>query len=772
MSVSEAYAHATEVFGKEITIPGRPSSYYSTVSQLMVAEGYTPITANGSSEVLYYTRTAQAQLPSGVKAYPEVSQVTDVVVEGEIVKEVTVQSVGIGMTVTQGALAVAGAASLGYNVGNKIYEVNPEWWDEVLEPVDEYLLDKLPENAVNAMVSVNESGGVASYVLEKTGVTSWLEQFKNTSVDSGVFDDRVEVGTVKDKGGLTGSLPNGWSLPLIGIINSNKCYIKHNWNEVGYPPYAAYQVRNNSAPVYMAPVVEYTDWSGQKRVELGVIMASSERFEHRRGWSNTYGGNLSATTPWDTTVRSGTINGKTVYYIGDTHGGHMTPNDPDGPINVVTANPSYPYGYPLLPYLMIYNAIWESSGGVDGTTVQKDATKPKTDVPLVTTFPDWFANVKNLLNDGVNVGSSWLPLSIPNTIPDEVGDPQTQPQAQSGTQTQYDPTGNPNISITTPTPPPTNPSSGDGGTTPPISGATTFTGIAGVYNPSQEQITAFSNWLWTSDPIQQLLQMFSNPMNGIIGLHVLYATPVTGSTPLIGVGYLSSPVHAPLVTEQYVTIDCGEVTIPHYYNNVDDYAPYTKISCYLPFIGIVDLSTDDLIGSTLHITYKVDVLTGACLCTLNVSRETLNAVLYQYSGNCAVEIPLTSGSYASIIASLTTAIVGAVGTVATGGALAPISAVGVANAVTSAKANIQRSGAIGSNVGAMGIKKPYLIIERPYSKNADGYESFYGFPSSETVKLGSCDGFTRCKSVHLDGIDATSQELAEIETMLKEGIIL
>ena len=77
------------------------------------------------------------------------------------------------------------------------------------------------------------------------------------------------------------------------------------------------------------------------------------------------------------------------------------------------------------------------------------------------------------------------------------------------------------------------------------------------------------------------------------------------------------------------------------------------------------------------------------------------------------------------------------------------------------------------NAGALGIMKPYLIITRPKPAEADNYSKFYGIPSNKTVRLSSCSGYTKVKDIHLEHISrATDDELNEIESLLKTGVII
>ena len=90
------------------------------------------------------------------------------------------------------------------------------------------------------------------------------------------------------------------------------------------------------------------------------------------------------------------------------------------------------------------------------------------------------------------------------------------------------------------------------------------------------------------------------------------------------------------------------------------------------------------------------------------------------------------------------------------------------------KANmaVQRSGSFSGNAGAMGIKKPYLIITRPQTNMALQYEMYDGRGANYTRRVGECTGYIKCKEVHLNVPGAYKDELDEIERLLKEGILI
>lgn len=320
------------------------------------------------------------------------------------------------------------------------------------------------------------------------------------------------------------------------------------------------------------------------------------------------------------------------------------------------------------------------------------------------------------------------------------------------------------------------PNTGSGVTPPEVLPEADVQGVWHIYNPSSAEVSALGSWLWSANIIDQIVRMFSNPMEAIIGLHAVYAEPTVSSAQSIVVGNLTSTASARVVTKQYASLDCGSVWLTEYFGNVFDYDPYTKVSLFLPFIGIVDLKTADVMRAQISVTYNVDVYTGACVAMVSVERDGVGGVLYQYSGCCAVEYPVSGANYSrmlqAIFASASSALgagmmtMGAPGTAALGAIAAGSTFMSKANM------SVQRSGSFSGNAGAMGIKKPYLIITRPQTNMALQYEMYDGRGANYTRRVGECTGYIKCKEVHLNVPGAYKSELDEIEQLLKEGILI
>ena len=208
-----------------------------------------------------------------------------------------------------------------------------------------------------------------------------------------------------------------------------------------------------------------------------------------------------------------------------------------------------------------------------------------------------------------------------------------------------------------------------------------------------------------------------------------------------------------------------------------DYDPYVKINLYLPFIGFRTLSADDIMGGSINVQYIVDVLTGACCAFV---KHSTRGVLYSYNGSCITNVALSGVNYSGAIQNAVTTVAGGAGVIAgiaTGAApVTAMSAIAMlgsaANTAMNSKGHIQRSGNMGGSAGLMGVKKPFVVIERQRYSVPDNYEKFVGFMSNITMSLGACSGITYVEQVHLEGITATSAEKAEIESLLKGGVIL
>lgn len=423
-------------------------------------------------------------------------------------------------------------------------------------------------------------------------------------------------------------------------------------------------------------------------------------------------------------------------------------------------------------------------------------------------YPDWFNDkiqVETVQPDGTTETYTYVPIA-PVTDVDEVGNPDTQDLAydydiidpttatltqlqtiiealtqslrdgQTATNPEIDQQTNPNIKLpdgsneNNPNQNDNPPDTGTGNIPPIVLPTGSASSLWAVYHPTQSQLNAFGAWLWSSDFVEQLKRLFNDPMQAVIGVHKVFAPIPTSGSSTIKCGYLDSGVSSAVVSSQYTEVDCGSVNCREYFGNVFDYDPHTKVSIYLPFIGVVPLKVSEVMRSTISVSYGVDVITGACLAKVKVTRDNAGGILYSYGGSCACHYPISSGSYAGIISGIVTSAIGIAGGIVSGN---PLAAVGGAMAgLRQAHTEVQRSGGFTGCAGAMGPKKPYLIIDRPQTRLANNFQAFQGKPANSTQFIGDCTGFIRAKEVHFSAPGAFDEEAREIENLLKSGVIM
>ena len=301
------------------------------------------------------------------------------------------------------------------------------------------------------------------------------------------------------------------------------------------------------------------------------------------------------------------------------------------------------------------------------------------------------------------------------------------------------------------------------------------TGFVSVFNPTLSQVKALADYMWTGAfDVSLFKKVMANPMDSIIGFALIPCEPTVSGVDTVKVGNIDTGVSMNAVSNQFVDVDCGTLDLNECWGNYLDYAPYTKITLVLPFIGSVHLSPDDCMKKKIGIKYRIDILSGGC-----VAYVTCNgSVLYQFTGSCSAQLPITNLDYRGMISALIsigTTAVGVGSAIASGGITAPMVAVGVgntANNVMNGKPNIQHGGSLGSTSGFLGTRIPYLIITRPRQCVPTGVNKFKGLPSLITSKLKNVTGFTQVHDIHLDDVPCSDAEKTELRSILESGVIV
>lgn len=682
---------------------------------------------------------------------------------GDVVKQMTFKS-GLSKAgnfvfgeIAPRVAAVATGITLGKLIDKGLYNINPDFWDEHgmsnLDPgkwgdiigtnsvgarVLNTVLGTTPDGKTQAYMDENALAYMAMY-LQNLGVFTTSKQIENVNNLPLHTPDILSMPITFLNGGELINTENNQSTYIIPSSNCKMIAVKSSYNNKIEYDFLFASNESNAKYKVMRGTEEWENWlteysDGKYRDDYGGVSYI---------FNGVYSTCKDGITPWQ-----GSENVEDILTI------------------------------------MLDGTVTESSG-IDGIGTQDNAKTP--DLSNATTVEDALNKLKeqypDLWNNAINHdvvqpdGSVKTYTYVPTAMPeiDKNGNPVSSSSNQA--KPQVNPATAPESLLKTVTdllrtfPPINPPDTGDGDTpvAPPVTGSASS--LYAIYNPTLAEINSFGAWLWSDNFIDQIKKLFNDPMQAIIGLHKIYAQPITGGAQNIKVGYLDSGVSSAIVANQYTTIDCGTVKLAEQFHNVFDYAPFTEINLYLPFIGIVRLDVSDVMRASIHIVYHVDVLSGACLADVKVVRDSSGGTLYQYAGNASVTLPISSGSYMGIVASVASIAGGIAGTIASGGSALPLIA-SSASSMFNAHTRVEHSGGFSGNAGAMGGKIPYLIISRPQTAMAEEFNKYIGYPSNFTTTLGSCSGFVKVLECHLENINATNSELDEIDNILKEGVII
>ena len=302
------------------------------------------------------------------------------------------------------------------------------------------------------------------------------------------------------------------------------------------------------------------------------------------------------------------------------------------------------------------------------------------------------------------------------------------------------------------------------------------TGMCSIYLPSKALLKDFSNYLWSNDFFDNILKNYQSPLENIISLSIIPAIAQPDDARYISIGNCTTNILCTITNEQYVSVECGKIDLKEHYGNFSDYSPNTSIDIYLPYIGYRQIDIDDFMAGKIRVRYQCDILTGDCVAEIYSEGKGKSKLMYTFNGNISYNVPLSGANYLQYYLS----IVSGIGNVATGVAQGiggnPLGGIGAAASgvgqILTSKPSYGRSGSLGSAAGYLSYRRPFLVRKSPINTTAKNLAQESGYISNKGQKIGDYSGFTKCAAVVLDGITATKSEIEEIETLLKEGVII
>ena len=286
--------------------------------------------------------------------------------------------------------------------------------------------------------------------------------------------------------------------------------------------------------------------------------------------------------------------------------------------------------------------------------------------------------------------------------------------------------------------------------------------LTSTFHMTKERLVQLGQFLWGSSIFDEFSLINNNPIENIISCKAIpYA--ISGTTQEITLGNVKTGVNGEKISQNFSKQTIGSVAIAEHYKNFLDYAPYTNVIIYLPYIGFKELDTSLVMGKTLRIEYTLDVITGGCLAQIYVGKIRL----YEFTGNIGVDISITASNRAQVESAYINAGVGVVSSAMSGNVTGAVNSI-----IGAATSQYHYSGTGNPNPSCVAStnRTCYVVIDRPQYQSLKAFNHTRGRMCCLSKTIGNLKGYTVCDgNVDISGISATDEEKDEIVNILSTG---
>ena len=314
-----------------------------------------------------------------------------------------------------------------------------------------------------------------------------------------------------------------------------------------------------------------------------------------------------------------------------------------------------------------------------------------------------------------------------------------------------------------------------------------------TYWITKEQMKDFYTKLWefnwTDISTNLLTGIYSNLVSNVVSLKMMPTSPEnlggTGEAEAVVLGFktFDDLIVQTIGTNACPVVTIGTINIKKAYKSYADYSPYTDIALYLPFVGVVPLDTNlfmntaEYNGSTLTVKATYDMLGG----TITYFIEYEHATVYQFTGNMAVDVPVSLQSGVDIGTSLAQNASSAIAT-ATNALTSVAEPKPIGKAVNTAVQNVSPFGgasasaqslysSTGGDAAFYAFPKCVLMIRRPEYNRPNTYDSTIGYPAFFTKKVADIKGFATVTNPKIPLVDGmTKEEHDMIVSAMQNGL--
>lgn len=286
-----------------------------------------------------------------------------------------------------------------------------------------------------------------------------------------------------------------------------------------------------------------------------------------------------------------------------------------------------------------------------------------------------------------------------------------------------------------------------------------------TFKMTKDRLQQLGRFLWGSNIFDNFSLICNNPIENIISCKSIPLS-LDGSTQKIILGNVDTGVNGDKVSNNFAKQNIGSITITEKYHNFLDYAPYTNVIIYIPYVGFKELDTNLVMGKTLSISYTVDIITGGCLCQITSN----NVKLYEFNGNMGIDIPITASNRAQVEAGYISSGIGIASSVASGNIVGAVTSL-----INSAESQYHYASTSSPNPMCVAStnRTCYVILDRPTYQTLKSFNHTRGKKCYLTKTINTLKGYTICdEHIDLSGIRATDYEKEELIKILSSGFFV
>ena len=288
-----------------------------------------------------------------------------------------------------------------------------------------------------------------------------------------------------------------------------------------------------------------------------------------------------------------------------------------------------------------------------------------------------------------------------------------------------------------------------------------------TYAMNESNLKAMGQKLWDASFIENIKLVNNSPIENILSVKS-FPFPITGGAETsVVLGNVDMGVNGNKIPSTFIprkTI--GTFTVPKKFSGHLEWLNWhTVVTCYLPYIGFVELETKQILDKSVTLKYIYDVITGVCTACFYAN----NIEIAKYSGTIAIDIPITASNRAQVEAGYIRSALGALGSLAAGNLLG--AAANGFGALT-AHNSFTTKGSPSPSCDGFDEQKAFIIIDYPVYQEPTNFGHEYGYPCNLSLTLGNLSGFTQLQNVDVTGLAITENEREELKSLLESGIYL